>query len=78
MTSTFDVRSVPIPPRSKYPWKTIDVSDSFFVPVSGDKERFLRQMRIQSIRAGKKYSRRFVTRTVNEQGQEGIRIWRTA
>lgn len=79
-TRTMNVRTISIPPRSKYPWQTINVEESFFVPAHDPKtvEKFIKQMRIQATRAGKKYHRRFATRMVHERGEDGIRIWRTA
>ena len=79
-TKTIDVKTIPIPSRSKYPWKTIEVAQSFFVPVPDgrDLDGFMKQMRIQAVRAGGKYNRRFTTRSVHEHGKDGIRIWRTA
>ena len=72
-----------IPPRTywgnkrKYPFKEMDVGDSFFIAVEKGKKA-----RMQSILFGCCRSQRrtdgseFTSRSVCEDGEEGIRVWR--
>jgi len=65
-------KNIPIPSPAKkeptkYPWKTMEVGDSFFV--KGD----AKSVRSQASYATKRYCRKFVTR----QEKDGIRFWRT-
>ena len=65
-------KGVPIPPRdrghrsSKYPWATMEIGDSFFVPKA--------KMGSSASIAGKRYQRKFTTRPEGD----GTRIWRQA
>jgi hypothetical protein len=70
-------KGIPMPrPTRKYQWDTMEVGESFRVakPPDQPKEIFVRQMRVQATRAGKKYGRVFATRT----SPNGMRIWRMA
>jgi hypothetical protein len=53
---------------SKYPWRTMQVGESFFIPLTRPSQR------PNASRAGKTHGRVFVTRNV----EGGIRIWRIA
>ena len=67
---------VPGPPvgsAPKYPWRTMEVGDSFFVGHMDSQ-----QVSSGAAAAGRKLSRRFVTRRLIEDGIAGIRVWRTA
>jgi len=73
MSITVD-KGVPIPnfrtaPRkSKYPWRDLEVGDSFLVPDTTS-ERFGPQAREAGLRLGRKFTVRKV--------EEGVRVWRT-
>jgi hypothetical protein len=56
----------------KYPWNEMEVGQSFFVPDTTI-GRFYSQTRA----AAKRYSKKFIARSwVNDDGAEGVRIWR--
>ena len=62
-------RDVPLPePRRRYPYKVMDIGDSFFVD-----NQDVRTMSNNNYRAGKNYARKFVAR---REGN-GVRVWRT-
>jgi hypothetical protein len=79
-TSSITVETgVPLPPRalptrsSKYPFAHMAVNDSFFVPADDAK---------RTIMACYGYAKRrdnvkFTYRTVDEDGERGVRIWRS-
>jgi hypothetical protein len=84
MTITID-KGVPMPDgpglasRSRYPWALMEIGDSFLVPING---RPLRAVR-QSIRGNmslqhKRTSHRYACRTVVENGERVVRVWRVA
>jgi len=50
----------------KYPWKTMEIGDSFFV------ERSAREMSSMIAHAGKRWGKKFTVRTVDG----GSRVWR--
>jgi len=54
--------------RNSYPYKTMDVGDSFFV-----EDTDIRTMCNNNYRAGKTHERKFVAR---REGN-GVRVWRT-
>ena len=68
-------KGIPMPRRTRggpidlYPWAKMDIGDSFFV---ANAKSFNTKI------AARKYNRQFATRKVVEQGQSGIRVWRTA
>jgi hypothetical protein len=76
-TSTIEVdRGIPLPARPggagavpKYPWRTMDVGDSFLVPAKTP-----RTFSAQMTNAAKSTGRKFAARTVDG----GCRVWRTA
>lgn len=76
----FEVRKdIPIPTAtregfskpSKYPFKTMEVGDMFFVPEAKKSFSSLASA------AGKRLGRKFSTRAVSENGVDGIGCWRT-
>lgn len=64
----------------KYPWRKIDVGESFFVPVSAKKVRTsLRNFRARKLSGPKGLTKprgRFVIRDWEEDGVVGARVWR--
>jgi len=71
-------KGIPVPVRSsavaaKYPWKEMQVGDSFVVPREGDEPMQLTRERAnKAVTFAKKYGMTFCQRTV----ETGIRIWR--
>ena len=72
----------PFDSRCKYPWRLMEVGDSFFVPVeaSGDPHLVLPAIRrvLSAVRSGivyrhKKSAERFTCR----RDESGVRVWRT-
>jgi hypothetical protein len=55
--------------HSKYPWHTMNVGDSFFVP-----NVTVKGFAGTAYSAGKRHGRTYVARTVDG----GVRVWRTA
>jgi len=63
-------KDVPVPPdKRRYPYKVMEVGDSFFV--DGGK---LQVVCNNNYRTGKKLERKFIARCE----KEGVRVWRTA
>lgn len=60
-----DTRGVPM----KYPWKSMQVGDSFFVPTN--KKTFTAHAY-----ATRTLGYRFVTKQTVESGRKGFRVWR--
>ena len=61
-------KNIPLPPhKSKYPFRSMEVGDSFFSTAS--------RSSIGSS-ASKLKGIKFSTRTVNEDGVRGTRVWR--
>ena len=61
-------KDVPVPPdKRRYPYRVMDVGDSFFVA-----EGKLQVVCNNNYRTGKKLGRRFIAR--REEG--GVRVWR--
>ena len=59
---------------TKYPWRSMEVGDSFFIPVkAGDDVDKLQRAIIASSRNVCKRA----TRRVVERGVRGLRVWRT-
>lgn len=76
MTIQID-KGVPLPKRRlpsepMYPWRSMEIGDSFFVEKRGA------SMTKQALAAGKASNRKFITRSVEENGVTGIRVWRIA
>jgi hypothetical protein len=68
-------KQIPLPKRhqpSKYPWKQMEVGDSFFVAT--DTKRKAIQFGAMASDTGKRLGCKFATRQVDG----GIRIWRVA
>ena len=59
--------------RYKYPWRQMQVGDSFFVPVTGDKKRKLYAMKSVIFYQHEKHPEHFEVRVVDG----GVRVWRT-
>lgn len=67
---------IPLPEnadRTKYPWKTMAIGESFFVP--GGK---LTTFATTCNKNGHKYNRAFIARKYTRDGVEGIMVWRKA
>ena len=63
-------KDVPIPEaRKRYPYKEMDIGDSFFVDAGG-----IQNVCNQNYRMGKKLGMSFIARKENG----GVRVWRTA
>ena len=63
-------KDIPVPePRKRYPYREMEIGDSFFVPAGG-----IQNICNQNYRTGKKLGRSFIAR--KEDG--GVRVWRTA
>jgi hypothetical protein len=63
-------KDVPVPEaRKRYPYKDMEVGDSFFVEAGG-----IQNVCNQNYRMGKKLGMSFIAR--KEEG--GVRVWRTA
>jgi hypothetical protein len=62
-----------IPPNEKYPWRQMDIGDSFFVP-AGDEPVFLVSRRMGNAihHAEERYGSTFTRRTM----KGGVRVWR--
>lgn len=64
-------KNIPIPPEKKrnvYPYKSIEVGESFFVPTGK-----LQIVCNANYRSGKQLNKKFIARKENE----GVRVWRT-
>lgn len=65
--------NIPIPEvttrggRSKYPWVTMNVGDSFFVP-----DIHIAKFSGQAVNAAKRFKTKYTCRTVDG----GVRVWR--
>ena len=65
------------PGGSKYPFKNMEVSDSFFVAANGADIKKLGNSIITAARYhGKPHNMRFTTRSVVENDIPGVRCWR--
>lgn len=61
------------PSRRKYPFETMEVGDMFFV--AGKKRNTLST---HASTVGKKLKKKFITRmTTDDDGNEGVGVWRT-
>jgi hypothetical protein len=68
-------KNVPVPPpNKKWRWDEMEIGDCIDAHFNepGNEARFIRQMRVQASRAGRKYGRKFRTRVT----PRGLRIWR--
>jgi len=72
-------KGIPVPASrqfgtaTKYPFRSMDVGDSFAVPVNGDKKTQVR-VAVSARIAGKRVNKQFVTR----RSGEVVRVWRVA
>lgn len=72
-------KGVPIPPHvrgqgaPKYPWREMEIGDSFFVS-----DRHRRSISAAASSARQHRGHQFATRSVTENGVDGIRVWRVA
>jgi len=78
-------KEIPIPDRKrggrpKYPWQSMDLGDSFFVPCRGkppDTQRALIRRLLSSANVQRiHYGTRFTARSVTENDVVGVRVWR--
>ena len=58
----------------RYPFKQMEIGDSFFIPADGDLKKTKSSMASRATRYGARTGKRFVVRNVNG----GIRVWRVA
>lgn len=67
-------KSIPIPGRKReeYPWASMEIGDSFSVSTSKT------GIRASAAWASRRYERRFISRSVTEDGVDVIRVWRIA
>lgn len=64
--------------RTKFPFRDMEVGDSFFVPTTGKAAHQTRSnVSSAASRSGKGSGRVFTTRDVTENGVRGTRVWRT-
>ena len=63
-------------PEPIYPWKTMEVGDSFLYPRRPDKDMasLRRDVASHASRTGRKIGRKFSLR--NLEGEDGVRVWR--
>ena len=67
-------RNIPIPAqRSTYPFTTMEVGESIFVPHPKSASA-----RTSAMNVAKRYCIKFATQQRCERGQMGLRIWRIA
>ena len=59
--------------RYKYPWRQMQVGDSFFIDAADDKRRKLARIRAVMFYHNNKYPEQFEARIVDA----GVRVWRT-
>lgn len=81
-------KGVPVPdPRTrigngnpKYPFRGLEIGDSFFVPLGGEpNERVFGRLRVAARDNGSRLKRVFAVREwTNADSVEGIRVWRTS
>lgn len=79
-------KGVSVPPRmptkrgSKYPFKDMDVGDSFFVPNPEGSEDIANRLRNAAHRFGTRYGYKFSIRNLieGEDQVQGVRVWRSA
>ena len=63
--------NIPVTKTTKYPWKDMEVGDSFLVP-NKDKDT-VHALQNAARLSGKKHNRDYITRKLDK----GIRCWRT-
>ena len=73
-------KGVPIPPPfigvARYPWRTMEIGDSFLYPLRPGKEMqaLRRDASAHAASTGKRIGRKFRLRTL--EGEAGVRVWR--
>lgn len=60
--------------RLKYPLDRMDIGDSFFVPLNGQKSLYVLQRRLSS--TATQYGRRHYMKFVTSGQGDGVRVWR--
>ena len=60
--------------RYKYPWRQMQVGDSFFIPAASDKKRKLYGIKSVMFYQHNRHPEHFEARVVDG----GVRVWRTA
>jgi hypothetical protein len=71
-------KGVPLPralTRAKYPFRLMDVGESFFVPCEA-RMKGGESVTVAAHAFGRKNGMKFATRMMNENGTRGVRIWR--
>ena len=79
-------KGVPVPPivrkgvthKTKYPWREMEVGDSFFVPCRDGRDVRGMQRSFSGKKRAAHYGIRTKTRQSTENGVLGIRVWRVA
>lgn len=84
-------KGFPLPPKRRaprsghygaylvYPWRDMEVGDSFAVPIEGDSVRAQAKMTGATSDRSRRYPElRYATRVLIEDGRDVIRVWRTA
>jgi len=74
-------KDVPVPSRcgamTKYPFKDMEVGDSFFVPNKKSMEITPAITQFKRSSKGQYFGWTFACRKVQEEGVTGVRVWRT-
>lgn len=66
----------PVQKTSKYPVADLEVGQSFFVPLDGKTSTGIQGALNSAAKPERAKGKSFVTRTITEDGVEGVRIWR--
>lgn len=64
-------KNVPIPPKHQYKFRELEVGDSFFVP-GGD----IKHLWSLASSAQRTNGFKFRMKTLRENGEQGVRVWR--
>ncbi len=73
------LNNIPIPAavrgcgKAKYPWASVNVGESFFVPGITN----LKSFQTACVKAGKVNDRKFIVRKYTLDGADGVMVWRT-
>lgn len=72
-----EVRKAPY--TTKFPWRKMETGDSFIYPMKRENVRYTVKMASRAVAYRKKaQGESYVVRTVEENGQRVVRVWRTA
>lgn len=78
-------KGVPIPPRlrpgpppSKYPWRQLAIGDSFVYPPAATLRQTLTRAASACAYRKSDHGETYTIRTVEENGQRVVRVWRVA